>query len=177
MTIRRAAADGYKYIAGLHLARIAGHTAAPLPASPLYGSAFWISTSASSSESFFTSVFSFFIITRLAECNRSEPATSCLPGGLRLHSDRLRNDIIKQRVSPAGKPPGIPWNNKPTNCDLAQVLAQVIQPAGNRAAHLLLASDGVAHLFEEFLGAAFHILCSEDLHQRSLDCIISVRRI
>ena len=37
--------------------------------------------------------------------------------------------------------------------------------------------DGVAHMVQEFFGAAFHILFSEDLHERSKDRIISIRTL
>ena len=50
--------------------------------------------------------------------------------------------------------------------------AIVIQVAG-----VMLDSDGVAHLVQEFFGAAFHILFSEDLHERSKDRIISIRTL
>ena len=38
-------------------------------------------------------------------------------------------------------------------------------------AGLMLDSDGVAHLVQEFFGAAIHVLYSEDLHERSKDRI------
>ena len=34
-------------------------------------------------------------------------------------------------------------------------------------AGVMLDSDGVAHLVQEFFGAAFHVLCSKDSHERS----------
>lgn len=44
-------------------------------------------------------------------------------------------------------------------------------------AGVMLDSDGVAHLVQEFFGAAFHILFSEDLHERSKDRIICISRL
>jgi hypothetical protein len=38
-------------------------------------------------------------------------------------------------------------------------------------AGVMLDSDGVAHLVQEFFGAAFHVLYSEDLDERSKDLI------
>ena len=32
---------------------------------------------------------------------------------------------------------------------------------------VMLDADGVAHLVQEFFGAAFNVVCSEDLHERS----------
>jgi hypothetical protein len=43
-------------------------------------------------------------------------------------------------------------------------------------AGVMLDSDGVAHLVQEFFGAAFHVLCSKDMHERSKDRIISISR-
>ena len=36
--------------------------------------------------------------------------------------------------------------------------------------------DEVAHLVQEYFGAAFHVLCSKDLHERSKDRIIRFRQ-
>jgi len=38
-------------------------------------------------------------------------------------------------------------------------------------AGLMLGSDGVAYLVQKFFGAAFHVLYSEDLHERKKDRI------
>jgi hypothetical protein len=44
-------------------------------------------------------------------------------------------------------------------------------------AGVMLDSDGVARLVQEFLGAAFHILFSDDFHERSKDRIICISRL
>lgn len=44
-------------------------------------------------------------------------------------------------------------------------------------AGVMLDSDRVAHLVQEFFGAAFHVLCSKGLHERSKDRIISISRL
>ncbi len=38
-------------------------------------------------------------------------------------------------------------------------------------ASVMFDPDGVAHLVQEFFGAAFHVLYPEDLHERSKDRI------
>jgi hypothetical protein len=42
---------------------------------------------------------------------------------------------------------------------------------------VMLDSDDVAHLVQEFFGAAFHIFCSKIMYERSMDRIISISRL
>ena len=44
-------------------------------------------------------------------------------------------------------------------------------------AGVMLDSHGVAHLVHEIFGAAFHVLCSENLYGRSKDRIIPIDRL
>ncbi|PKO13754.1 MAG: hypothetical protein CVU39_17155 [Chloroflexi bacterium HGW-Chloroflexi-10] len=42
---------------------------------------------------------------------------------------------------------------------------------------VMLDTDGVAHLVQEFFWAAFHILCYKDLHEKSKDHMINITRL